>query len=303
MSAALLSVLLGNVITRAMLVSSTATADAAAAWNAATPYVMGDLVQRPLLGFCWKRAVAGTTATAPENDPINWVKDRPINDWAMLDDQCSTQTTANLALTTVLTPGYFNSIFLTGIEGATELHVSVKNAPGGAVTFTFDDLAMELLPPSDMYEYWYVPPRPKRNVVLIGIEPFYNAELTISLVGSGTVKLGMLSIGDLRPIGELQRGADAEPVDFSYVAINARGENTIVKGKNALDLSASAIVKLIDANDVVFTLLQALGRPCAWIGSSRPEHEALRVFGLGKGKLSYPLPNECVFNGKVEGLI
>ena len=59
-------------LTAAMLVSTDA-AETCSAWNAATAYVLDDIVLRTTTERLYQRLVAGTTATAPESDTVNWL--------------------------------------------------------------------------------------------------------------------------------------------------------------------------------------------------------------------------------------
>lgn len=60
--------------------SARASSDLAAAaasappWSAATAYKYGDLVWSPISGLSYRRIVAGTTATDPSADRINWIE-------------------------------------------------------------------------------------------------------------------------------------------------------------------------------------------------------------------------------------
>lgn len=60
--------------------SARASSDLAAAaisappWSAATAYKYGDLAWSPISGLSYRRIVAGTTATDPSADRINWIE-------------------------------------------------------------------------------------------------------------------------------------------------------------------------------------------------------------------------------------
>ena len=58
-------------VTDSILTSSSLAETDYAAWNAATAYNAGDRVIRTSVHRIYERVIAGTTATAPESDPVN----------------------------------------------------------------------------------------------------------------------------------------------------------------------------------------------------------------------------------------
>jgi hypothetical protein len=112
-----------------------------------------------------------------------------------------------------------------------------------------------------------------------------------------------LSFGDLQELGETQYGAKAKPKTYSYIKVDDFGANTIVRRKSATDMSASAMLSLFEANNVNEIIQSLLDVPCVWMGSDLPEYRGLRVYGLGKGEISYDHPQDCMLTLNVEGLI
>ena len=110
-------------ITDAMLVSSSVAETDYTAWSAGTAYSVGNRVMRAVAGVHanFERLVAGTTATAPENDPINWVRVGPTNRWAMLDGAVGTSTSGTASISVTLTPGVVRGLALLDldVEGVT----------------------------------------------------------------------------------------------------------------------------------------------------------------------------------------
>lgn len=122
-----------NAIDDTRLVSSSVPEADFAPWNAATAYALGDQVIRATTHRIYKRAVAGTTATAPENDLVNWAAAGPTNRWKMFDGKLSRITTAADSITVVLAPGRLNSLSLLGVDAST---VSVTLEAGGETVYT-----------------------------------------------------------------------------------------------------------------------------------------------------------------------
>lgn len=303
-----LSVLLPVAITDAMFVSSTAPETDYAAWSAVTTYAAGNKCISTTTHRIYESGVADNLNKDPTdiNNRIGatpaWLDYAPTNKWAMLDGEVTTQTKHASPLTVVFEPGFFNCLYLGGLD-AENLEVTVKDAPGGNTVYHYTG-ALEGSAPGDYYEYFFEPFKPQTDFVVSGIDQYNAAEITVSLTSvSAAVGCGMLQLGDLRPLGDTQRGAKAKPKTFSYIKINDYGENEIVRRKKAKDMAASARLDLDEANTVLDTINSVLDVPCAWIATDRPEHTGLRVFGLGGGEITYDLPEECLLTLDVKGLI
>ena len=299
----MLQVLVPVDVTDANLTSGATLEDSSAAWNAATNYAIGDFAHRVATHRRYKCAVAGISATPPESDPVKWVDYAPTNKFAMYDGYVSTRTAQASPLVNVIHAGFFNALAILGIQDATGLLVERRDAPGGPVTFTYTD-SLEGSMPGDWYDFFFMPFRPKTRVLLTNLEPFWDAELTITLTGPGVVQVGMVAFGDMKPLGLTQRNAKAAFSDYSYIAIDqVTGENKIKKGSAGRDLDLNATVPLDDATGVVDTLEELLGVPAVWVGTDMARFEGLFTFGLGVGAMDYDNPTECKLTVNVKGLI
>lgn len=215
-----------------------------------------------------------------------WFEVGPTNKYAMFDGLVSTQTAAPSPMIITLAPGAFNGFALFGVD-ASAYSVVVKDAPGGAIIYQETDTPLESSAPADYYEYFFDRFKPLRQFIRAGLEPYGNAEITLTLTRTGgTVKLGMLAIGDLRPIGIPQRDAKVEPQDFSYFKQDAFGNSTIKKRANATGMSISTKMDKADANSVLDTIKEVLGVPVVVVGSQAAEFEWLTVFGLISGSMT-----------------
>lgn len=303
MTVALLSPLVPIKITDSMLVSSTATEPASGevAWDPAHNYVLKDLVYRSTTHMIYENLIPGIDSGLPENTPARWGEVQATNRWAMFDDKVSTKTVLSSPLTVVLKPGFFNAIAFFGLDG-THITVTVKDAPGGNQIFHYDGPLENSMPP-DYYEHWFSPYKPQTDLVLSGIEPYMNAELTIEMTSAGSVACGIVAIGDLKPLGKTLRGAKAAPKTFSYIDIDKFGNNKIVRRKSAKDLSLTALVAIEEANSVLETLTDLMDVPCCLIGAEGSEYSGVRGYGLIKGDITYDDPRTCTLSINLQGLI
>lgn len=303
-----LSVLAPLPIDTAMLTSSTAPETDYTAWSSGTTYAVGGLCISTATHRIYESLADGNL----NHDPVDfanqigvapwWLDVGPTNRWAMFDGEVSTQTVITTPLTVVLEPGNFNALYLAKID-ANELAITVKDETGGTVVFDYSGL-LEASAPDDYYGYFFDRLKPKTDYLAIDIEPYNSSEITVTLSKpSGTVKCGIMALGDLKKLGATQFGAKAKPKTYSYIKTDNFGTTTIVRRKAAVDLTASAFIDLQDANTVQAIITSLLDVPCVWIGSGLPEYGGLRCFGLGSGEISYDDPAQCLLSIDVKGLI
>ena len=231
-----------------------------------------------------------------------WADVAPTNRYAMFDTLVSTATVFTSPLTVVLKPGSFNGLALFGID-AEGISITVKDAPGGNVTFSYTG-DLEGSDPPDYYEYFFDRFKPQTKFIQTGLLPYNQQELTLTLTkATGNVSLGMLALGDMRPLGAPLRGATVEPIDNSSVVSDGFGGLKIKRRASATGLSISAKMTIEDAEAVLGTVQQLLGTPVVVVGSTARFYEGLTVFGLISGRQSFDDFEEPVLNLTVKGMI
>lgn len=308
-----MNILVPMSLTDAMLSSSTiAEPDTTeTAWNAATNYTVGTRVIRTSTHRVYENLIAGVDATPPEDALLGttprWLGVGPTNRWAAFDHLVNTQSAAVTPLTYVLRPGFFNAVAFYGLDGA-DISVSVKDAPGGTVIFTYSGSLQE--PPLDWYDWAFGQIRLLTKLVLKDIVPYPDAELTITITAATgvTVKAGFIVIGDFRPLmgdgvfGGTETGAAAEPITYSYISTDAFGTTRIKRRKSATDLRVRVFMSPEDADYALASVQEVLDVPACWIATAEQGFAGLNVFGLGSGSLSYD-DGRSVLNLNVKGFI
>ena len=287
-------------LTAAMLVSTDA-AETYSAWNAATAYVLDDIVLRTTTERLYQRLVAGTTATAPESDTVNWLDIGPSNKWAMFDGEISTATTKSTSLTVVLKPGYVNSLALFGLVGS-NLAVTVRDALAGNIVYTLSqDLDGTII--ADWYQYFFEPVVQLAELVLTDLPPYGDAHITVVLTGTGTVECGICLVGTFYPLGDTQYGASVGIIDYSRKETDAFGVTTFVRRAYSKRMSAKLMLDNVQMNKVQRVLADLRATPCAWIGAGDVTYAPLQVYGFYKDfsiEVAYPTASYCSL--EVEGL-
>lgn len=301
-----MSIIKPNVLTDAGLTSSTAAETDHPEWVAATNYAAGDKVIRVSTHRIYERLIAGTTATAPEADFVNWLDIAPTNKWAMFDDVVGTITTVTGNLTVVMRPGLVSGMALMELEGR-QASVTMKDAPGGTTVYskTFD---LDGTPINSFYEWFYTDYVQLTDVILTDLPAhFASSELTVSVttaLGESTASCGVCKFGPVLRIGRTQAGASAGIIDYSKKSVDAFGNYLITKRA----FSKRNDIKLVTAPSEFNRIFRALAgirsTPCVYIATEAPGFEPLLVYGFYKDfsiDVAYSSAHLC--NLSIEGLI
>lgn len=215
-----------------------------------------------------------------------WIDIGPTNKYAAFDGLINSQTTGQSPLTFVVSPGAFTGMALFGID-ADSYSLEIRESSGGPAYFSQHGIPLEASQPEDYYEYFFEAFKPLTQIIKTGIEPYSGAEVTLTLMkGSGTAKLGMLALGDLRPVGIPQRDARVEPQDFSYFRQDVFGNSVVKKRPSATGMTIKTVMDKDDAGVVLDTVKEVLGTPVVVVGSKASKYEWMTVFGLISGSMT-----------------
>lgn len=288
-------------MTTSMLTSSTAT-EAYPVWNAGTAYSVGSRVVR--LTNIYERLIAGTTATAPESDTVNWFVYSSSNKWSMFDTQVSSSTTATTSLTVVFSSGIIDTLAFINVN-CTTITVTIRDGIGGSTVYT-GSVGMQGDTPTDWYQYFFFDPLTQRTMgVFNNIPPYTSSSITVVFTGTGTISCGAVVFGRKSDIGLTQFGVQAGITDYSKKYTDVFGVTTFVKRDYSKKMSAQLMIDNLQLNRIQRTLYDLRATPCLWIGSDAPElEETTVVFGWYKDfstTISYFSNSMCSL--EIEGLV
>lgn len=287
--------------------------DPTLAWSAADTYQLGQRRHSAVTHRVYESLKDNNTGHDP-TDPTNrttaagvgtwWLDIAPTNRFAAFDPLISTATVADSPLVLKLRVGVFNGLALFGLDADT-LSIVVRDAPGGNVVYTTGgDKPLEGSMPADWYEYFFDRFKPETQFQVTGIQPYNDAEVTLTLKkATGKVRLGMLTLGDMFPLGAPQRGASVEPKSYAYISEDAYGNTTIIRRPSATGLSIPIKLDIEDADSVIQTVQDLLDVPVAVVGSTAMFYNKLSTFGLISGRMTYDDFGMPTLNLNVRGFI
>ena len=250
-------------------------------WVAATAYVVSDIVVRTTTHRVYLRLVAGTTATPPENDVVNWKDIGATQKYLAFDRATSSSSWTGgiygLALSFFL--GGATAISLIGMDGYTAT-VKITDGAGGAVLYsaskTFSD---------DRYNYaasgsalglvdWHLFDLPSGypNAVahiVISTQPGYYGYATVREIYYGA---GF-------EIGATQYGARVSITDYSRKETDAFGTVTLVRRPFSRRMSCDIEVPLAEFQKVFSLLADLRATVCQWVPEASGSFQPLMMQG------------------------
>lgn len=291
-----------DIITGSGLLSTTAT-DATPAYSAGTTYLAG--VQVHYNRVRYESLQSGNTGRTPDVNPTWWGRLGPVNQWAMFDDQVSTQTVqAAGPLRVALQTGAMDSLAVLGVD-ADRVRLVVQDGAGGPVVYDQEQgMAAEAV--TNWFDYFFNDPMYRRTQALFSsIPPFGSSVATLTFASGSPVRVGHVSYGRVRSLGGLRYGARAGIKDFSRKDTDDFGNTTFVRRANSKYLTGTLEVEKFEINQVHNLLTSLTATPVVWIGSDDAYYsDTLLVFGFFRDfYCSIDYPTLAIYSIEIEGLI
>jgi hypothetical protein len=271
------------------------------AWSSATTYAKDALVHEGTVGV-YQSLVNSNLNHQPSISPTQWVRIGPTNGRAMFDQTVSTQSASSSPIEVVIETGIIDSLALINLD-ANSVNVEVKDGSAGAVIY--DETVSLISGVTDWYDYFFSEIEQETQVIFRNIPPYGSAYVTITVTGSGTIKVGECIFGRMKALGGTQYGASSGITDYSKKVTNDFGTTTLTQGNFSKRMNTSTYILNTDLNKVQKFLYSIRATPCVFIASDVSEFsEALIVYGFYKDfNTEIPYPTHSICNIEIEGLI
>ncbi len=268
--------------------SSTVAEADYAAWNSGTTYAIGD---RCIVTGTEHRIYESLVASNINNLPINnlsgvtpkWLDVGPTNRWAMLDSRWGTQTTATSSLTvTIAITGNVNSLALLNID-AEEITIDIK--PLGGVS-QYNNVFEPLAAPAvySWYDYFFNDWNRvfKTDYVITDLPFIAQPVFTVTVKKAGTVKIGVLVIGQAYELGLTEYGASPEFIDYSTVIQDTTfGGLTLVPRKSVKKMQGTSIISNDNLDGALRTVASLAGKLAVWSADNDTHSfDCLNIYGV-----------------------
>jgi hypothetical protein len=271
-------------------------------WDPAAAYAVGDTAIRTETHTVYKRLVAGTTATPPENDSTNWQAYGSTQQWAMLDRKVGSLTSAPGDLVVVLTPGPIDSMLFLEVSGRWA-HIVMKDQPGGTIVYdtTVDLDATQI---GSVYDFLFKDYEQKTDFALTDLPSiFIGCEVTITISSTSTSSIGVLQVGQLIDVGDTQFGASVSINDFSDKTPDTFGNIDFVERSYSKENTLSVEIDAKDFSRLYRTFAALRATPCGYIGVNADGFEPMLVYGVYKSmSITVDYVNTYLLAIEIEGL-
>lgn len=293
-------------VDESMIVSTTVPEDDHPEWNPATAYVLEDRCIRTVPGVhrIFERLIAGTTATPPEEDAINWADVSATNRHKMFDMYEDTVTLADSPLTIVLAPGRITGLALLRLNADT---LTVTETSGATTVYNPPTQNLDASIVRNWRDYFFAPKRQIDVVTKLDVPPYTNGVVTITLTkATGQIQLGKLVVGTATELGETQFRPRVRRLQLSRIERGPFGNLKTKRLRSIPQVSASIVtpVALVRQADAVLDDLRAT--PAVWILVRNQANEyakMLTMLGLCMDSDINPeSAKEAITNLQIEGV-
>lgn len=288
----------------AALLSSNVPENDYAAWNAGTTYALADRALYVIADTHWiiESLQASNTGHTPTGESTDawWLVVGSTNRWRMFDSVIGNPTTnAESIAVSVSVPSRVDSIGFFNVDAAT-LTVTMTDVTDGVVYSNTVNLS-STMGITDWYAYFYEPIVRFPDYALTDLPPYSNAEIAITLSGSGTVTCGECVIGLGRLFGSTEYGAKFGIQDYSIKQRDDFGNYSVLERAYNKFAQFNVLVEneLIDQMAVI--LAQYRATPIVYIGST--QYSSTMIYGFAKDwSTVIAYPNHSYLSIEVEGL-
>lgn len=253
------------------------------AWNAATSYVLGDVVIRTTTHKKYENILAGVDAGLPENTPTRWIEVAPTNRYAMFDTLRNTQSIKASPIIVVLTPAYrIDSIGILSVD-ADQVDIFITVGAETVYTATRNLNTREVF---DWYDYYFSEFSKTPNVVFFDIPPYSNAVITITFTSVSTIKVGAIVLGNQTDLGNAIHGVASEELNFSRIEREVTGESLLLQRRSVPKINIQSLAQPDKLNKIRETRKNLNAVPAVWSGLddkiNNPYFETVLLLGVYK---------------------
>lgn len=299
-------------ITEAVLTSSSVSEDDAIEWTAAGGYALGQRVIRRSTHRVWESLIERNVGHDPATTTGAWLDVGPTNRWAMFDQALGSVTTdeapivvtlrpgpaasglaildCNAATVRVQAPGYDRTVAPSGGSGAA-LFLDLSLAAGASITVTLTPFGMaaQRVVWDDGFAWDDSVTWQDTVAGTATAEPpsWADAEAVSDTTewqdsrgGDGTVFVGTMVLGILRPLGITEGSATSGITDYSRRETDEFGETMIVPRAWAKRMAGKALIRTDAVDQVVGRIAAVRAVPSLWLGDAGVD--SLIVYGFFK---------------------
>lgn len=272
-----------------------------AEWLSSKAYAAGDTVRYKRRRYTSTKD--SNTGYLPDASSEWWLSAGPVNSWAAFDRAINTKTAALNEISFELDFSRCNAVAVFGLEGAT-LHMSLRNSTGDLVMEKI--ITMASFDVTSWLEYFLDPVTPREDVITTDFPVMTYSRLTITISAPGsTARVGQLSVGRCKTLGQTQFEAEAGICDYSRKTTDTFGNTYLAEGNWAKAIRLALVLSNEAYDDVFRTLARLRATPTVFIGDNTDKgFDTLTVWGFARDfrmVIKGPTHSQCSLD--IQGLI
>lgn len=289
-------------ITEGMLTACNVAEDDAPAWDGGTAYIAGN---RVIYSHVVYECLVGNTGAQPDQNTggttPKWLNLGATNRWKMFDEKVGSQTVKADAITLTVAPGLIDSIAFLDLV-ATEIILSMTDPVEGLVYSETVDLVSKATI-VDGYTYFFEPIITTDSVVLLGIPPYQNASISITInYPAGNAAVGTIAFGMQKELGVTQYQPTISITDYSKKEVDTFGNYSVLQRAYSKRLECELHVKNVNIDVLHRTLSEYRATPVIWVGAD-DGYSSMIIYGFYRSfSINIPYPDDSMCSLEIEGL-
>lgn len=287
-----------------MLVSSDVPETDAAEWTNGATYLVGNTV---IYNHVIYECVLNNTNKSPPlyvsgvSETVYWIDRGATNRWKMFDAKVGSKTQQSESITVELAPGLIDSAAFLDLT-ATEIEFAYTDPIDGLVySETIDLINKSVI--VDAYTYFFEPIIMSDAAVILGLPPYSNATLTITISNPGGVaEIGTLAVGMQTDLGLTQYDPTISITSYSKKTVDEFGVYSVIRRGFSKRMSCEFVFPNSQLDAIAKTLSEYDSELLVWIGADAG-YSSMIIYGFFKAftiAVPYPLDSKC--NIEIEGL-
>lgn len=289
-------------VTDSMLTACNVPEDDYPIYNIETTYTVGQTVIYS--HEIYECLIENTGALPDDNDggtAPKWLNLGYTNRWKMFDEKVGSQTTRAEVITLSIVPGIIDSIAFLDLEAAS-IDITMTDPIEGLVYSETVDLVSKSTIVNG-YSYFFEPIITTDSVVLLGIPPYANATISISInYATGTAKVGTIAFGMQRELGETQYNPTVSITDYSKKEVDTFGNFSVLQRSYSKRLECELFIDNSTIDELHRILAQYRATPLIWVGTD-VNYSSMIVYGFYRSfSIAVPYPTKSTCTLEIEGL-
>lgn len=250
------------------LISTTAVDSVSTEWDSTISFAKDSYVKVSGLNRIYRLASTTSRNQYPPANPSVWIDYGATNTFKLFDDIIGSQTEFVNTMTVVIDANRLNSLAFLNMENITSIRVLQEDI-GLSITLYDETFTLTDYGVLSLYDYWYLPTKIKRDLVVQGLQFSVDAKVTLEFIGSSDAKIGAVVSGMDDNIAVTLYGTRIDLKDYSKYVTDDYGNTFFSRRGYARIITAQALIDTNTIDDTADKLIGLRGGLTVFVGDER----------------------------------